>query len=318
MKITQFNIALAIMVCSLMSAGCERVITHSLTPSPEGSVIASINTGEVELIVPPEPIRRYKGAYLTIQRIQQTKEPSFTKILIADKNEGISLLGGLYWSPNGRRVAFTTRNHRMWIVDIYANPEKNLLAENVYSFRWVDDTHIVYVTQDGEIYRATISDGGAILEIKTLFSVGHSVDNLDGEYEYTTYLSRYEFDNPLSPHADYFVYGNGRDLMIVNLSTATIAKSFPLTGMPIKFWWDDAGRNCVIGVEVSEKETYRDYVTGVMKERNTWKKTYDYYLYQSEEGTLRKLFGGITDKFSGKFSGTTSGDSGRVWAKLKS
>ena len=46
-----------------------------------------------------------------------------------------------------------------------------------------------------------------------------------------------------------------------------------------------------------------------MKERDTWKKTYDYYLYQSGEGTLRKLFGDITDKFSGK-----SGESGRVWA----
>ena len=116
-------------------------------------------------------------------------------------------------------------------------------------------------------------------EQKPLFSVGNSVDNLDGEYKYTTYLSRYEFDNPLSPHADYFVYDNGRDLTIVNVSTATIAKSFPLTGMPIKFWWNDAGRDCVIGVEVSGKE------------RDTWKKTYDYYLYQSGEGTLRKLSG---------------------------
>jgi hypothetical protein len=67
--------------------------------------------------------------------------------------------------------------------------------------------------------------------------------------------------------------------------------------MPIKFWWSDAGRDCVIGVEVSGKG------------RDTWKKTYDYYLYQIEEGTLKKLFGDITDKFSGK-----SGKSGRVWA----
>jgi hypothetical protein len=106
------------------------------------------------------------------------------------------------------------------------------------------------------------------------------------------------------------VYGNGDNLTIVNLSTATTVKSFPLIGMPIKFWWDDAGRDCVIGVEVSEKETYRDCVTGVMKERNTrgYGKTYDYYLYQSEEGTLRKLFGNIDSKFSGK-----SGKSGRVW-----
>jgi hypothetical protein len=53
----------------------------------------------------------------------------------------------------------------------------------------------------------------------------------------------------------------------------------------------------VIGVEVSGKE------------RDTWKKTYDYYLYQSEEETLRKLLANITDKFSGK-----SSESGRVWA----
>lgn len=316
MKINRFSIVLAIMVCSLMSAGCQSVWTHSLTPSPDGSIIASIDRVEVQILVVAEPIRIYKGAYLKIQRIQQSKEPGFTKMQVADKGEYFSSYGGLYWSPDGRKVAFTTspkairsETCRLWIVDIYAKPEKNLIAENVYSFRWVDDTHMVYVTEAGDVIRTTLLDGGIVSERKTLFSVGYPFDNIDGEYKYTTYLSRYEFDNPLYPHADYFVYGNGRDLMIVNLSTATIAMSFPLDGMPIKFWWDDAGRDCVIGVEVSEKETYRDCVTGVMKERNSWKKTYDYYLYQSEEGTLRKLFGNIGDKFSGK-----SGKSGRVWA----
>lgn len=315
MKQNRFSIALAIMVCSLMGAGCQSVDTHSLTLSPDGNVIASIDRVEVQLVAPGEPIRIYKGAYLRLQRIQQSKEPGFTKMQIADKGEYFSSYGGLYWSPNGRSVAFTTwhkaepETRRLWIVGIYAKPKKTLIAENVYSFRWVDDSHMVYVTEAGDVIRATILDDGVVSEQKPLFSVGHSVDNLDGGYKYTSYLSRYEFDNPLSPHADYFVYGNSRDLTIVNISTATIAKSFPLTGMPIKFWWDDAGRNCVIGVEVSQKETYRDCVTGVMKERNTWKKTYDYYLYQREEGRLRKLFGDISDKFSGK-----SGESGRVWA----
>ena len=162
------------MVCSLMSAGCQRVITHSLTPSPDGSVIASIDRVEVELLVGPEPVRIYKGAYLRIQRIQQSKEPSFTKMLIADKGAYFSS-GGLYWSPNGRSVAFTMRNvaipetRRLWIVGIYAKPKKTLIAENVYSFRWVDDTHMVYVTEAGDVNRATISDDGAVHEQKPLF-----------------------------------------------------------------------------------------------------------------------------------------------------
>lgn len=293
------------MVCSLMGAGCQSVDTHSLTLSPDSSVIASIDRVEVQLLAPGKPIRIYRGAYLKIQRIKHSKEPSFTKMLIADKDEFLSLSGGLYWSPNGRRVAFTTypkanpipQTFSLWIVDIYAKPEKNLIAENVYSFRWVDDTHIVYVTHDSDVIQATLLDDDTVSEEKTLFSVGHPVDNLVGEYKYSIYLSRYEFDNPLSPHADYFVYGNGRDLRIVNLSTSTIAKSFPLTGMPIKFWWNDAGRDCVIGFEVSGKG------------RDAWKKTYDYYLYQGEEGRLTKVFGDITDKFSGK-----SSESGRVWA----
>lgn len=287
-----------------MSAGCQSVSRQSLTPSPDGSVIASIDRVDFD-IMGPEPIHIYRGAYLRIQRIEQSREPGFTSMQIADKSEYVNRQGGFYWSPNGREVAFITFPKtvrrpeicRLWIVDIYAKPKKNLIAENVYSFRWVDDNHMVYVTLDGDVIQATLLDDGIVSEEKTLFSVGHPVDNYHGEYEYTTYCSRYEFDNPLSPHADYFVYGNGRDLRIVNLSTSTIAKSFPLTGMPIKFWWNDAGRDCVIGVEVSGKG------------RDTWKKTYDYYLYQSEEGTLRKLFGDITDKFSGK-----GGESGRVWA----
>jgi len=191
MKINRFSIALSIMVCSLMSAACQNVRTHSLTPSPDGSVIASIDRVEVELLVGPEPIRIYKGAYLRIQRIQriqQSKEPSFTKMLIADKGESFSFYSGLYWSPNGRIVPFTTGNTlidyekrrpcRLWIVGIYAKPKKILIAENVHSFRWVDGAHLVYVTEAGEVYRATISDDGAVLELKTLFSAG----NLDGAY----------------------------------------------------------------------------------------------------------------------------------------
>jgi len=285
------------MVCNLMSAGCQSVSRGDLTPSPDGSVIASID-GVVFDIMGPEPIHIYRGAYLRILRIKQSREPGFTSMQIADKSEYVNRHGGFYWSPDGRKVAFTTypeplgpEARRLWIIDIYAKPKKNLIAENVYSFRWVDDTHIVYVTQDGDVIQATLLDDGIVSEEKTLFSVGHPVENLRGEYKYTVYCSRYEFDNPLSPHADYFVYGNGRDLTIVNLSASTIAKSFQLIGMPIQFWWDDAGRDCVIGVEASDK----------------W--TYHYYLYQSEEGTLKKLSGDIKGKFSGE-----SGESGRVWA----
>ena len=176
MKINRFSIALAIMVCSLLSGGCTNVSTYSLTLSPDGSVIASIDSVEVELMVPPEPIRIYKGAYLRIQRIQQSKELGFTKMQIADKSEYFSS-GGLYWSPNGRSVAFSTfpkanpipRTCRLWIVDIYAKPKKTLIAENVYSFRWVDNSHIVYITEEGDVNRATISDDGAVHEQKPLF-----------------------------------------------------------------------------------------------------------------------------------------------------
>ena len=55
------------MVCSLMSAGCQSVGTHSLTPSPDGSVIASIDRVEVQ-ILGPETIRIYRGAYLRITK----------------------------------------------------------------------------------------------------------------------------------------------------------------------------------------------------------------------------------------------------------
>jgi hypothetical protein len=190
--------------------------------------------------------------------------------------------GGLTWSPNGRSVAFTTGNVaidyakrrpcRLGIVGISAKPKKALIAENVHSFRWEDDTHIVYVAEDGEVYRVTISDYSAVLELKTLFSAG----NLEGDYDYAYHLSRYEFDNPLSPHADYFFYKNGGNLTIVNLSTATIEKSFPLPGIPIKFWWDGAGRDCVIGVG-EEKGTHLN------------RPSYHYYLYQRGRGTLTNL-----------------------------
>ncbi len=298
MKINRFSIVLAIMVCSLM-AGCTQQDLSVFTPSPDGTVIASIKI--VKRFIPgPEPIYISHKAYLRIQKIPPSTDLSLTEMLITDDRYELYFLnGGLTWSPNGRSVAFTTGNVgidgnqpcRLWIVGISANPPKALIAENVHSFRWEDDTHLVYVTKDGEIYRATISDDGAVSELRTLFSAG----NLDGAYDYAYHLSGYgyEFNNPLSPHADYFVYRNGRSLTIVNLFTATIEKSFPLLGMPIKFWWDDAGRNCVIGLG-EEKGTHYN------------RPPYHYYLYQREGGTLTNLGNQLESEW------WLSGD-GRVW-----
>jgi len=299
MKINRFSIVLAIMACSLVSAGCRGGSTHSFTPSPDGSVVASIRVAEVIIPAPDNaPVISHKS-YLGIQRIPLSTEPSLAEILITnDRFEQYFLYrGGLTWSPNGRSVAFTTGNVgidgnqpcSLWFVGISAKPQKALIAENVHSFRWKDDTHLVYVTKDGEVYRATISDNGAILELKTLFSVG----NLDGAYDYAYHLSRYEFDNPLSPNAEYFVYRNGRNLTIANLSTATIEKSFPLNGMPFRFWWNDAGRNCVI--EVGEGN-------GTHQNRPP----YHYYLYQRERGTLTNLGDQLKSEWM-------SSSYGRVW-----
>ena len=304
MKINRFSIALAMMVCSLVSA-CSRGGTHSFTPSPDGSVIASIREVEVFIPAPDNPPVISDKSYLRIQKIPLSTESSLTEMLITDERGEHFFLhhGGLTWSPNGRSVAFTTGNVaidyakrrpcRLWIVGISAKPKKALIAENVHSFRWADGAHLVYVTEAGEVYRATISDDGAVLELKTLFSAG----NLDGAYDYAYLLPQYEFNNPLSPHADYFVYGNGRNLTIVNLSTATIEKSFPLIGVPIKFWWDDAGRDCVIGV---------------MKKTGEYKCTYHYYLYQREGGTLANLVNQLEDTSRAVSPYAPSGY-GRVW-----
>jgi hypothetical protein len=93
------------------------------------------------------------------------------------------------------------------------------------------------------------------------------------------------------------VYGNGRNLTIVNLSTATIEKSFPLIGMPTKFWWDDMGSNCVIGV---------------MEKKGDYKCAYHYYLYQRERGTLTNLVNQLEDTSRAVSPYAPSGH-GRVW-----
>lgn len=293
-----------------MSAGCQSVSRHSPAPSPDGSVIASIDRVDFDLMG-PEPIHIYRGAYLTIQRIKQSREPGFTSIQIADKSEYFSRSGGLYWSPNGRSVAFTTfpnkairpETCRLWIVGIYAKPMKNLIAEDVYSFRWVDDTHMVYVTEDGEVYRATISDGGDIRKLEPLCSVGDLRDT-DGRlaYHYPGLHDSggYKFNNPLSPNAQFFVYGDGQNLTIVNLSTATIEKSFPLTGKPIKFWWDDGSSNLLIGVQKKKEGKYG--YTG---------HTHHYYLYQRESGTLTNIINRLED--TSQFSPYEPSGYGRVW-----
>jgi hypothetical protein len=297
------------MVCNLMSAGCQSTGRHSLTPSPDGSVIASIDSVNFD-IMGPEPIHIHRGAYLRIQRIKQSREPGFRSIQIADKSEYFSRSGGLYWSPNGRSIAFTTfpkairsETCRLWIVDIYAQPKKTLIAEDVYSFRWVDDTHMVYVTQDGDVIQATISDGGDIHKLEPLFSVGDLRD-ADGRlaYHYPGLYGSggYKFNNPLSPNAQFFVYGDGQDLKIVNLSIATIEKSFPLTGTPIIFWWDDGSSNLLIGVHKKKKGKY-----GYSGD------THHYYLYQQESGTLTNLINRLED--TSQFSPYEPSGHGRVW-----
>ena len=302
MKINRFNIVLLIMVFNLMSAGCQSVGRHSLTPSPDGSVIALIDSVDFD-IMGPEPIHIYRGAYLRIQRIQQSRERGFTSIKIADKSEYFSRSGGLYWSPNGRSVAFTTSpNDRLWIVGIYAKPKKNLIAEDVYSFRWVDDTHMVYVTQDGDVIEANLLDDGTVNERKTLFSVGDLRDT-DGRLAYhypgLSGSGGFKFNNPLSPNAQFFVYGTGQNLTIVNLSTATIEKSFPLTGTPIKFWWDDGSSNLLIGVQKKKK---REYIEDTH---------HYYYLYQRESGTLTNIINRLED--TSQFSPYETSGHGRVW-----
>lgn|GEM_PF-4540101 len=277
------------MICSLLSA-CSGGYTDSFTPSPEGGVIASIKTGGVSIpdIYPPVVIS-YKS-YLRIQKIPPSTDLSLTETLIT-KDHKEPCFGGLTWSPNGRSVAFTTGNvardyverrpFRLWTVGLSGKPKKSLIAENVHSFRWEDDTHLVYVTEDGEIYRAAISDDVAVLELKTLFSAGHLLDADDRAYHYCGLSGGgFEFNNPISPNSKYFVYGNGSNLTIVNLSTAAIEKSFPLDGLPISFWWDDGSGNLVIGVQ---------------KKKDRYEYTHHYYLYQLERGLLTNIANRLED-----------------------
>ena len=304
-KITRFSIVLAIMVCSLM-AGCIQQDLSMFTPSPDGSVIASIKI--VKRFIPgPEPKYISHKAYLMIQKIPPSTDLGLTEMLITDDRYELYFLnGGLTWSPNGRSVAFTTGNVkfdgnqpcRLWIVGISANPQKALIAENVHSFRWENDTHLVYVTKDGEVYRATISDDGAVLEPKTLFPGGYLSDADVYAYHYCGLSDSggFAFSNPLSPNAHFFVYANSGSLMIVNLSTATIEKSFPLIGTPITFWWDDASRNLVIGVQ---------------RKKDSYSYTHHYYLYQRERGTLTAIANRLAD--TSQFSPYKPSNQGRVW-----
>ena len=298
------------MACSLVSAGCRGGSTHSFTPSPDGSVIASIRV--VEVFIPTiecNPKILSHKSYLKVQQMPPSTKSSLTETLITNEPDQQYFLyaGGLTWSPNGRSVAFTTGNVvvygkrqpcRLWVVGISAKPKKALIAENVHSSRWEDDTHLVYVTAAGAVYRTTVSDDGAVLEPKTLFPGGYLSDADAYAYHYCGLSDSggFAFNNPLSPNAHFFVYANSGSLTIVNLSTATIEKSFPLIGTPITFWWDDASRNLVIGVQ---------------RKKDSYSYTHHYYLYQRERGTLTALANRLAD--TSQFSPYKPSNQGRVW-----
>lgn len=296
------------MVCCLLIAGCRGGSIHSDAPSPDGSVIASIRVAEVIMPAPDNsPVLSHKS-YLRIQRMPPSAASNVTETLITTKPDEQYFLyaGGLTWSPNGRSVAFATGNVavygkkqpcRLWFLDISAKPEKALIAEGVHCFRWEDDTHLVYVAQDGAVYRVTVSHDGAPLDLKPLLQGGYLRDAGSHAYHYCGLSAGgFAFNNPLSPNARFLVYAESGSLIILDLSTASIENSFPLLGTPIAFWWDDASRNVVIGVQ---------------RKQDSYSHTHHYYLYQREKGTLTPLANRLKD--TSQFSAWRPSGGGRVW-----
>jgi len=244
----------------------------SFEPSPDGRSVAALRDAELSLpAAHGGPVLLHK-IYLRIQETTASAAQRARELRI-DNEDGESYSGGLVWSPDSRKVAFTTKKddaRRLWVAAI-SSFKKSLVAGDIHTFRWEDPSHLVYVAGDGEIFRTAVSEDGVAGEPKFIFSAG----KLDGaeQYAYHFYGSGNGFNNPLSPRADKFLYGDRGSLTAVNLASAGAKKSFPVLGLPVRFWWDEAGKKCLV-------ESMEGTGTGYSNP------PYHYYLYRTEGAAL--------------------------------
>ena len=246
-----------------------------VVPSHDGRSVASIRNAELRMPAADNSPLLLQRVYLRIQGTQLPAGQKAQEVRI-DNEDGECFFahGGLVWSPDGRSVAFTNKQNdarRLWVVGMAAKLKRSPVAGDIHAFRWEDDSHLVFANGAGDIFRTAVSADGPIGEMKLLFSAGRLAD----AYQYDYHLDG-AFDNPLSPKADRFLYGDRGSLTAVNLASPAIKKSFPVLGLPVRFWWNDAGNKCVV-------ESMEGTNTGYENP------PYHYYLYRTDNAALTLL-----------------------------